>query len=393
MASELSQAGQKEPSLLELMAEMQAQFQEQLKRREELESQVSNTVAELRRASNEVDQRSNCVLIEREHVAVAKAELEDKQNEQRRAQADIAAALFAKPARFRFGADELDESENAAGSTAALVTTVRGAPPAALKSFILYHLHLGFNSIFLFFDDPNDPGIEIAKTIESAAAGRVLIYPIDDTIRAEWTTCSLWPELERTVRINNMSRQQLNCELAARKAYTLDIAWIMHIDVDELLDLPVAVGKSSIGGSPVARHFGAVPHEVDYIAYLNHEAVPEKAGEMENYFEEVSLFRCNPHSLPGAFGATGALDMDAVEQESARTDRHRPHLAGIKFWLDKTKEWLGRPTYFQAYSNGKSAARVVPGLRPSGVHRWGEQPGACQFRPRRCTRAPLFELW
>lgn len=30
----------------------------------------------------------------------------------------------------------------------------------------------------------------------------------------------------------------------------------------------------------------------------------------------------------------------------------------------------GNPNYFITYGNGKSAARVQPGLRPNGAHRW-----------------------
>jgi hypothetical protein len=30
----------------------------------------------------------------------------------------------------------------------------------------------------------------------------------------------------------------------------------------------------------------------------------------------------------------------------------------------------GNPNYFTTYGNGKSAARVQPGLRPNGAHRW-----------------------
>ena len=30
----------------------------------------------------------------------------------------------------------------------------------------------------------------------------------------------------------------------------------------------------------------------------------------------------------------------------------------------------GNPNYFITYGNGKSAARIQPGLRPNGAHRW-----------------------
>ena len=38
----------------------------------------------------------------------------------------------------------------------------------------------------------------------------------------------------------------------------------------------------------------------------------------------------------------------------------------------------GNPNYFIAYSNGKSLARVEPGLRPHGAHRWASYNGSFQ---------------
>jgi hypothetical protein len=38
----------------------------------------------------------------------------------------------------------------------------------------------------------------------------------------------------------------------------------------------------------------------------------------------------------------------------------------------------GNPNYFVAYSNGKSLARVEPGLRPHGAHRWASYNGSFQ---------------
>ncbi len=49
----------------------------------------------------------------------------------------------------------------------------------------------------------------------------------------------------------------------------------------------------------------------------------------------------------------------------------------------------GNPNYFVTYGNGKSAARVVPGLRPNGAHRWynyNRRP-RCAARPRADGRA------
>jgi hypothetical protein len=43
--------------------------------------------------------------------------------------------------------------------TVAIVTTCRGAGHT-IRSWINYHLHIGFDHLFLFFDDPNDEAIQ-----------------------------------------------------------------------------------------------------------------------------------------------------------------------------------------------------------------------------------------
>ena len=45
----------------------------------------------------------------------------------------------------------------------------------------------------------------------------------------------------------------------------------------------------------VSQHFSSVPAEVQFVAYVNHEAVPEHDGDIRNYFTEVCLFKQNPN--------------------------------------------------------------------------------------------------
>jgi hypothetical protein len=47
----------------------------------------------------------------------------------------------------------------------------------------------------------------------------------------------------------------------------------------------------------------------------------------------------------------------------------------------------GNPNYFITYGNGKSAARVQPGLRPNGAHRWYSYNKAPKYA--RPARSPL----
>lgn len=49
----------------------------------------------------------------------------------------------------------------------------------------------------------------------------------------------------------------------------------------------------------------------------------------------------------------------------------------------------GNPNYFITYGNGKSAARVQPGLRPNGAHRWYSYTKSPKCAPPRvCAPCP-----
>ena len=92
-----------------------------------------------------------------------------------------------------------------------------------------------------------------------------------------------------------MARQCLNAEIAAIRAAELrpePCQWLLHIDIDELFILP---GEGTGAPTTVADHFAAVPASENYVAYVNHEAVPEHSGPIDNYFTEVSLFKRNPN--------------------------------------------------------------------------------------------------
>ena len=59
-----------------------------------------------------------------------------------------------------------------ASSGLAICTTLKlpdfGAAP--LESFVRYHWAVGFDHIFLFYDDPDDPTLPVARRLEAEAA-------------------------------------------------------------------------------------------------------------------------------------------------------------------------------------------------------------------------------
>ncbi|MBK8740542.1 MAG: glycosyltransferase family 2 protein [Betaproteobacteria bacterium] len=221
-----------------------------------------------------------------------------------------------------------------AGPTAraALVTTLRGAAPV-LDSFIRYHLARGFAHLYLFFDDPDDPALALARRHEGCG---VTILARGPGLDAAWRQCVQFayfaPHLESEV----MSRQCLNVEVAVQLALAAGHDWLLHIDADELFDCP---------GQDAGAHFARLAAQgFDRAVYPNLEALPETA-DVADFFREVTLFKTNRNTLPGGMFSPG---------QAALAARHSQF----------------PPAFFLFYSNGKSAARVRPGLVPDGVHRF-----------------------
>ena len=273
----------------------------------------------------------------------------------------------------------------------ATVTTLRGLPPAMLTSFVRWHLRLGFCRLYLYFDDPDDVGVALARKLRHEAARRgygddcVRVVPCDSRVRGDWGslhTASRW-ELSRVRQIVEV-RQLLNCEHALRAAHAdADVDWLLHIDSDELF---------WIDDLDAAAHFGRLnAHGCVNFRYAIHEAVPE-AVNSRNVFESVTLFRRHATGLEaavlgsgGSGGAGGggarsgagssgsggdaasaasAAGAAAVKEagEEAKDEAKRRAASSLAFWSRALRVYnLGSP-------QGKSATRVLPGVLPMSVH-------------------------
>ena len=227
--------------------------------------------------------------------------------------------------------------------SAAIVTTLRGAG-SALESFVRHHLAFGFGLLYLFFDDPLDHGLAWAR---AAGDSRVVVTERGPDLEAAWRRCAQYgyyaPHIEREV----MARQCLNVEVAVQRALADNVDWLLHIDADELFHAP---------GQDAPTHFGFLSSAgVERAVYPNLEAVPE-TEDIDDCFREVTLFKTNRNLLPGG-------RLDPAQERLVREVAQWP-AGGFNF-----------------YSNGKSAARVRPGLVPDGVHRFHK------------TRFPRADQW
>lgn len=210
-------------------------------------------------------------------------------------------------------------------SRAAIVTTLRDAT-ATLRSFVAYHRAIGFQHLFLFFDDPADPMLDWAR-----AQPEITAIARDDNLQRVWRGLSLWSGTAAHVESEVMARQILNAEHAIHLARAMSFDWLLHIDADELFHVP---------NGDAASHFAslaAMPPDVQ--TYVNFEAVPE-AEDTGDFFRTVTLFK-RPLSDPPSPAARALIARAGQSVEA----------------------------FFHFYGNGKSAVRLAtPGMLPDSVH-------------------------
>lgn len=205
----------------------------------------------------------------------------------------------------------------------ALVTTLRNAD-ATLDYFVAYHLSVGFDHLFLFFDDPDDVSFDRYE-------GHPAVTAVKNTVslRRRWQQTRSAAENYPFANQEVMARQIMNAHVAGQMALHRGIDWLLHIDSDELFYSPT---------EPIADHFaGLSARGIDVARYLNHEAIPE-TSRVQNFFTEVSLFKRNRNTFT-------------------------PQQAN---WFRNHVEVQG--PYFSFYDNGKAAALVTDLTRPMGVH-------------------------
>lgn len=99
---------------------------------------------------------------------------------------------------------------------------VRGLPDRT-REFVQYHLNLGVDHMYLFFDDPGEPVIDVLERDP-----RVTCIRCDDRF---WRSVSAPPEHRDAIEL----RQNLCSSTALQRARERGFEWIVHLDGDELI--------------------------------------------------------------------------------------------------------------------------------------------------------------
>eukprot|EP00899_Mesostigma_viride_P027472 jgi/Mesvir1/790/Mv17387-RA.2 len=218
----------------------------------------------------------------------------------------------------------------------AISTTTAGSLDQILP-WLAYHSAMGVDLFFLFVE-----GQAATPQAMSALQQRqgVVLIPRDEELVAQQNASTAPHETwlsgytGKPCNYDLFVRQSLNLEMGIRMAREHNVTWIGHVDTDELV-LPAGAADFSLK-SVLAE----LPREVDTLVLPNHEAIPESPN-VTRPFLEVTLFKRN---------------YEQVEKKS--------------FYQFYSQVMRGNNNYFLTYANGKSFARMQPGLRPNGAHRF-----------------------
>lgn len=215
------------------------------------------------------------------------------------------------------------------------VTTAESV--AQIKVWLAYHRAIGVSIFFLFVEGQAGSEASMAALREEPG---VQIIPKDEDLAARHAASHVWHEswlsafFDKPCNHELFVTQSLNMEIGIRMARDAGADWLLHVDTDELI-YPGGTRDYSL-----QEVLGRVPQNVDLLVFPNYESLAERP-DVEDPFAEVSLFK-----------------------------RNYAHVYSDLYFKSYGDVARGNPNYFTTYGNGKSAARVVDGLRPNGAHRW-----------------------
>ena len=212
------------------------------------------------------------------------------------------------------------------GKQLATVTTLL-APYEVTLAFVAYHLNIGVNHLYLFFDDAADPAIPSLN-----ADHRVTCFRCDEH---HWDTTQKYVQRDGSVRpwapgdgeLTVIERQISNANLALGLARAARFEWLAHIDCDELLHAPRGLGRA----------LAATAADVCAVRFQIREAITS-GYEPRHAFAGTSLFK-----LP-----------------SSRAKRVLMRLLGCSL--------IYRGEYFRGHLESKCAVRCASDIHSMEIH-------------------------
>lgn len=208
-------------------------------------------------------------------------------------------------------------SESRGARTMICTTTTLKAPVPDTLAFVDYHLRVGIDRMYLFFDDPDDRAIDRLRNVQQVTC----------------TACDEkhWERLQVDPSATITTKMEANATRALHRARVAGAHWLIHLDSDEVLFCEESVHELLDG----------VPASADVVLFPPMEAVPQRLF-YERPFEEITLFKPYPA-------------VDHPPQFSVRDDNLRP-ISFLGHWSRSTGGFC------------TSTAAVSNDGRPSGAH-------------------------
>lgn len=227
--------------------------------------------------------------------------------------------------------------------TTICTTTTLDCPTEVLIPWVSYHLNVGIDHMFLFFDNPDHPGI-------AAVEG-------DPRVTAVRCDASYWPGgAAKRERLTLHQRQWFNADKGLQFARQRQFDWIVHIDSDELLYYPGRLHDA----------LDALPASIEVVRFRVYEAIPEQL-HYDHPFAHIRYFRVGP-MRPTA--KTRPRSLAEWLTASGRVLSYYARLGFAKLLCP-----AARGPFLRGHTGGKSAVRTQAPIQGMGVHLPAPPPG------------------
>lgn len=219
------------------------------------------------------------------------------------------------------------------------VTTLK-CDLAQTLAFVNYHLKLGIDHMYLFFDNPDD---EAFKFLDENL--KITCFKVDEQLLKQFGHTK-----NTFVSTKQVSFATYAFHLAREKGYD----WLIHLDADELLYCK--------GG--LKKKINKLPKNVDVIIFPVAEAAPQKV-KYEFPFSEISFFRFYGQiSVPEDWQIYNKNKIKYILQFRAWK---------YKYWLAKKAGFINTKNkvlqrYILGHTQGKSAVRTRANIKNVLLH-------------------------
>ncbi|KAJ0393278.1 hypothetical protein P43SY_001097 [Pythium insidiosum] len=227
-----------------------------------------------------------------------------------------------------------------------------------LTAFLLYHIEIGIDRIFLFLDDADEHELVLDHRVQHLVlTGQLeVFYATQSHVKAAdgSVVCAYQAPHHRRPSTaaqrdtdDVVARQLCHMDVAMQRCVALapTLRWLLHLDMDELFFCQGFRDHHSVAPRAALAAWVAAldTHSCDHLAIINYEAVPTQLHG-GNFFVSATRFRRHTARIPLHAGAQDAL----------------------RFWQRRTP--FGQ--FFLFYDNGKPIVRVSRDVAAASVHHW-----------------------